>query len=247
VQRGALAKMTFNLRLGTALAIISLIALTGCGSPRHQILGTTYGWDADVMKVEVLLDAQIGKLRVRHVRKRNSLCTGGFIGGRAEHLEISGEIGPDSTAALERLLPKLEPCVLKDGSRSSSVVYLSSGGGLLRDGYRLGELFRKYQITTVITGGQVCASSCAIAFLGGLHRAMYHDAKLLFHAPFLKSGIAIDCTDRGQVADLKMYYQRVLGDQNGAFLLNRTMSYCDAASGWTLNADGAKLFGITTN
>ena len=229
------------------ISVSLLFVLTGCGSTHHKILGTTYGWDADAMKVEVLLDAQVGKLRVRHVRMKNSSCTGGFIGGRAEHLEISGEIGPDSTAALERLLPKLEPCILKDGRRASNFVYLSSGGGLLKDGYRLGELFRQYQIQTVVTGGQVCASSCAIAFLGGLHRSMSHDAKLLFHAPYLKTGIAIDCTDKGQVTDLKMYYQKVLGDQNGTFLLNRTMSYCDAADGWTLNADGAKLFGIATN
>ncbi len=229
------------------ISVFLLFVLTGCGSTRHNILGTTYGWDADVMKVKVLLDAQIGKLRVRHVRMRSSGCPGGFIGGRAEHLEISGEIGPDSTAALERLLPKLEPCILKDGRRASNLVYLSSGGGLLKDGYRLGELFRQYQIQTVVTGGQVCASSCAIAFLGGVNRHMYYDAKLLFHAPYLKTGIAIDCTDKGQVTDLKMYYQKVLGDQNGTFLLNRTMSYCDAADGWTLNADGAKLFGIATN
>ena len=93
----------------------------------------------------------------------------------------------------------------------------------------------------------MCASSCAIAFLGGKFRTMGFDAELLFHAPYISSGIAIDCYDYGQVDELKKYYQANLGYKDGEYLLDRTMSYCSNSSGWTLNADGAKLFGITTN
>jgi len=218
--------------------------MTGCTTPlRHQILGTTYGWDVEAMNVQVLIDAEVGKLRVRHVRMRSINCQDGI----SEHLEISGAIGPDSTAAIERLLPKLAKCKTKEGGWLSNAVFMSSGGGFLKDGYKMGELFKQYEVQTVVVGGQVCASSCAIAFLGGKFRNIYHDGKLLFHAPYINSGIAIDCSDRGQVADLRSYYLNVLGGQDGEFLLNRTMSYCTATDGWTLNADGAKLFGITTN
>ena len=62
---------------------------------------------------------------------------------------------------------------------------------------------------TQITGGGVCASSCAIAFLGGVYRGMSGDAKLMFHAPYTRTGVraafggvSIDCSDRGQVKDL---------------------------------------------
>lgn len=69
---------------------------------------------------------------------------------------------------------------------------------------------------------------------------------LIDHAPYLTNGVAIDCQDNGQVSGLKMYYQTKLGKKNGDFLFERTMNYCSVSSGWTLNADGAKLFGITT-
>ena len=223
-----------------------LLSLVGCASPapeRHQILGTTYGWEKEEAAIEVLLDAKINKLMVRHVKKVAPHCVGGF----AEHIEIAGEIGPDSTAALERLLPQVKQCeAVSGGSKYSPMAYLSSGGGHLKDGYALGELFREYEITTIVTGGQKCASSCAIAFLGGLYRHMAFDAELLFHAPYTTNGIAINCEDKGQVAGLKDYYQQNLGQSDGQFLHERTMSYCSAEDGWTLNKDGAKLLGITT-
>lgn len=217
-----------------------LFVLTGCASPGFSLLGTNTGWDAN-WRPKVLRDAQIGALRIRHT----SFAHNDHI-QRCEILEVVGEIGPDSTAVMERLLPKLNKCRKKDGSYEPNFVFLSSGGGLLKDGYRLGELFKQHQVVTVVPPGQICASSCAIAFLGGIQRRMMKGSTLLFHAPYTKSGIAIDCKDRGQVTDLKMYYQKVLGNQDGAFLLDRTMSYCDKANGWTLNADGAEIFGIVT-
>ena len=138
--------------------------LISCETKRHEILGTNYGWDAS--GIEVLLDAQIDKLRIRHVRNHNHLfCNSGY----SEHIEIEGIIGPDSTAAVERLLPKLHKCIYDEqGNWYSNMVYLSSGGGFLHDGYEMGKLFRKFQIGTVITGGQECSSSCAIAIPIGL-------------------------------------------------------------------------------
>ena len=223
--------------------VLILGMLFGCASPpkpHHTILGTTYGWDAE--GVQVLLDAQVGQLRIRHVRMANAIC----VSGHSDHMEIQGEIGPDSTAAVERLIPRLHKCTKSDGNWIVNTVYLNSGGGMMYDGYRMGNLFREHEIQTQITGGQQCASSCAIAFLGGKFRAMAYDAKLLFHAPYTTEGIAINCMDRGQVGRLKDYYIKMLGSRDGEYLFERTMSYCSSSSGWTLNADGAKLFNITT-
>ena len=233
---------TMVLKMVKLITLLILFFLSSCSEPRHEILGTNYGWSAK--DSQILLDAAIGKLRVRHVRRSVEFCVEGYH----EHLEIEGEIGPDSTAAIGRLLPKLKRCTdKKNGNNIVNSVYLSSGGGYLSDGYALGNLFKQYKVETVITGGQNCSSSCAIAFLGGRFRSMYYDAKLLFHAPYTSNGIAIDCSDTGQVAGLKKYYQNALGQKDGKFLLDRTMSYCSSSSGWTLNSDGAKLFGITTN
>lgn len=228
-----------------SMAMIMIFAmltslLASCATPQHTILGTTYGFDNTDNLIVVLLDAKIDELRIRHVRMPSKVCVSGY----RDHLEISGQIGPDSTAAVERLLPELAECKGLNGNSYSNTAYLSSGGGYLSDGYKLGELFTKWQIKTLITGGQTCASSCAIAFLGGKFRSMEYDARLLFHAPYIGSGIAIDCSDRGQVNALGNYYKSMLGAKNGEFLLGRTLSYCSQSSGWSLNADGAKLFGI---
>jgi hypothetical protein len=226
--------MVFRLTL-----LVCLSALVSC-APRHEILGTEYGFSGNT--TQILLDASIDKLRIRHVRRTEKKCVSGYH----EHLEIEGEIGPESTEVIARLLPKLATCKKSIGGRFANSVYLSSGGGYLSDGYKLGNLFKRYEIETIVTGSQICASSCAIAFLGGTHRTLQHDAQLLFHAPYTKRGIGIDCSDRGQVEDLRKYYVNTLGQKDGSFLLDRTLSYCSSSTGWSINADGAKLFGITT-
>jgi len=223
-----------------SVTLLFLIFFLGGCAGHHSILGTTRGWSKD--KVDILLDAQVGDLRIRHVRRKVEFCTDGSY----EHLELDGRIGPDSTAIVGKLLPKMSKCFDSEGTRIVNTVYLSSGGGYLADGYELGELFRKYSIQTVITGGQECASSCAVAFLGGKYRSMWQDAKILFHAPYKSGMLAIDCSSRSEMKSLENYYEKNLGSSNGGFLFDRTMSYCSSTSGWTLNADAAKLFGITT-
>jgi hypothetical protein len=49
-------------------------------------------------------------------------------------------------------------------------VYLNSPGGTLYEGMRLGRMFKDERIKTVVEGGEMCASACAIAFLGGRDR-----------------------------------------------------------------------------
>jgi hypothetical protein len=225
------------------LKLIPLVSifLTSCAA-NHQILGTTYGWDAD--KVQIIADIRVSDLRVRHVRLKNSDCANGFT----EHLELSGPIGPDSSEVLERLLLRLEKCNSKSsGKNIVNSIYLNSNGGYLKDGFKMGEIFRKYSVQTIITGRQSCASACSVAFLGGRFRSMYADGLLIFHSPYFDTGIGIDCADYGQVNQLKNYFTDKLGTQNGAYLHTRTMSFCSKSKGWTLNSDAAKLFGITTD
>ena len=219
-----------------------ILLLVACSSPQPsyvRILGSTHVFDG----AKILLDAKVGNLRIRHVKRPSEDCVEGVY----DHIELNGDIGPDSTLAVGQLLSKIVPCRSKNGGYFAPTVYLSSGGGLLADGFQLGHIFRRYNVGTAITGGQTCASACATAFLGGRHRAMYADAKLMFHAPYRTNGYFIDCTNTGQVDELRKYYAEMIGDKNGEYLLSRTMSYCSTSDGWELNADGAKLFGITTH
>ena len=116
----------------------------------------------------------------------------------------------------------------------------------------MGRAIRDYEADTEIDRNHLCASSCAIAFLGGVERIMSPESVIMFHAPYLPievdGAIKARCDSEGAVvSDLKNYYtertNKVVGDR----LFARTMSYCSADDGWVLKGlNSAKLFGIAT-
>ena len=222
------------------ILLLSFVFLAGCLGPRHNILGSDgYGYN---QKGEILSDIIVDGLHIRHVRLLNDTdCVSGF----SEHLELVGPIGPDSTTVLERMLPRLHECYDEQGTRIVNSVFMSSGGGYLSDGFKLGRLFREHSTATRVTSGQNCSSSCAIAFLGGDFRTLNGDATLMFHAPYISHNFFnIDCSNTGQVGELRRYYIEMLGQETGDILLERTMRYCSASNGWTVNADAAEVFGL---
>ena len=100
---------------------------------------------------------------------------------------VTGSIGPDSTFAVGKLIDEREPCTDANGEVISPIeVTLESGGGYLEDGYKLGKVFRDRAVTTIIQDNKMCASSCAVAFLGGKKRFVADKGSILFHAPYLK-------------------------------------------------------------
>lgn len=93
----------------------------------------------------------------------------------------SGEIDTGDKVKLESLLANLP-------IRKNTAIYMSSPGGNLYEGMRLGLFFRAKGIKTVIEGASDCASACAIAFLGGTDRtgkpwrSSSSNSRLGFHA-----------------------------------------------------------------
>ncbi len=51
--------------------------------------------------------------------------------------------------------------------KKNTAIYFDSPGGNLFEGMKLGRYFKKNKIKTVVQGGEMCASACALAFLGG--------------------------------------------------------------------------------
>jgi hypothetical protein len=72
----------------------------------------------------------------------------------------SGDVIDGDTERLTTFLATLPP-------RDRTAIYLASAGGSLFEGMRLGRFFKVAHIKTVVEGGQICASACALAFLGG--------------------------------------------------------------------------------
>jgi len=97
--------------------------------------------------------------------------------------------------------------------KKHTAVYFTSSGGNLYGGMLLGSYFRKNRIKTVIQADQICASACALAFLGGTdykgRRWMSTTTTSLlgFHAFRKAKGNALQNTDQTQkiVADILEY------------------------------------------
>ena len=177
----------------------------------------------------------------------NSEC----VSDDLEMLEVSGPIGPDSTAVVSRIIDRLKPCYDARGNKVPNIVALSSGGGLLSDGLMLGEMIRSRGLDTTVFAGTYCASSCTIAFMGGKKRTMATQATLMFHSPYTvereASKVVLDCSDSEIAEFLKNYYSFMLGKNDGQFVFERTMAYCGETEGWFLNRDAASIFGIVNH
>ncbi|MDN2480487.1 hypothetical protein [Vibrio agarivorans] len=228
------------------LLLLSSIFIAGCSSkpsqPFHTILGAdNWGYPGDV--TTITSDIHVDGLHVRVVKTENSQCVNGF----SSHIELSGPIGPDSAFVVDKLLDELEHCVDKDtGTTYSRNIFLNSPGGYLLYGFNMGVVFRDQQMTTIVSKGQQCASSCAIAFLGGKFRNMHNEGELLFHAPYYrKNSREMICQSREESSTLRNYYDSMLDSEDSRRLFDRTMSQCSTTEGWTVNSDAAGLYGIT--
>ncbi|GLR65060.1 hypothetical protein [Marinospirillum insulare] len=199
---------------------------------RHEILGSSVGYSRD--KVNVIRDIKAGGLRVRQSRMDG-----------CDFIEVDGVIDSDAVDILTALIPKIKTCKSKTGNNVSTNIFLNSFGGYVSDGMRLGKLLRDNHFTTLVVQDQLCASSCAIAFLGGYYRKM-DGGRLLLHAPYIKNLQGYICSGPVEMNKLKKYYEAMLSSSASKIAFERTARYCDPNGGWIVNATAAELFGITT-
>lgn len=98
------------------------------------------------------------------------------VAAEGHAVTVSGRIGWEEYEKLSAILATKE---------ISKVVFKSSGGGSLSWGLRIGKMIAEKKLTTVAEG--ICASACAIAFMGGAVREFSSeqpDSALMFHPGF---------------------------------------------------------------
>jgi len=174
--------------------------------------------------------------------------------GNKHNIKIHGYISKDSSFAVEKILEELQPCRDQSGRIVRPIlVTMNSSGGELIHGYKLGYILRKHRAFTYIGHDNVCASSCAVAFLGGERRIIEKGGVILFHSPYtiLQTGerkkISCDVDDK-TLLDLLGYYKTITDAEIGLRLFDRTLQYCSTEDGWVVKGgDAAYLFGITTD
>lgn len=110
-------------------------------------------------------------------------------------IHLTGQIAPGDAQTVRRIVDQ-HRTVPSSFAGPQTIIHLSSPGGSFSEGIQLARLFREKAIQTHVPSDSVCASACAIAFLGGaivgeeentfVSRSIAPKAKLGFHAPYLE-------------------------------------------------------------
>ncbi|SKA30802.1 hypothetical protein SAMN02745126_05027 [Enhydrobacter aerosaccus] len=82
-------------------------------------------------------------------------------------LRITGPFEAGDADNLRRTLTGLKASTVVTPGRPLTTASLSSSGGDLVEGFKVGYLFREFDVATVVRKGDSCLSACALAFLGG--------------------------------------------------------------------------------
>ena len=122
---------------------------------------------------------------IDRLKIETNVRTAGCETGSKMQMSLTGMIGPDSSFAMDKLLRQLSPCRDEGGNLVGKIeLNLNSGGGLLKDGYKLGNTLKQFNVRATIKNDSICASSCAVAFLGAADRVLEDSGKIMFHAPY---------------------------------------------------------------
>lgn len=126
---------------------------------------------------------------------------------------------------------------------NEAVVVLHSDGGSALAGVVIGQAIRQKGFSTYVPNDSLCASACALAWLGGAPRLMSKSARIGFHAAYSISNSG-QKSESGQANAIIGAYLNSLG------LPLRAVSYIASASPdqmkW-LNATDAQKYGIEAN
>jgi len=90
-------------------------------------------------------------------------------------IRMTGLIEEGDANSLRNMLVGLRRRASRTPSGPLAILELSSLGGDLLEGMKLGYLFREFDVATVVRAGDLCLSSCALAFLGGTSRHVAAD------------------------------------------------------------------------
>lgn len=120
--------------------------------------------------------------------------------GLAAMIRLQGPFRQGDADTMRQILTRLKGQSKVSPDAPMAMVELSSLGGDLNEGLRIGYLFRDYNVATVVRKKDICLSACALAFLGGTsthgpsERSPSHSleigAKLGFHAFYLNPNSA---------------------------------------------------------
>lgn len=148
---------------------------------------------------------------------------------KKNEISISGEFNENDDAKLRS--------VLEAKNQQYKSISLSSPGGNLMAGLRIGELIRKYQLSTNVPSNSICASACGFAWLGGVKRAVEEKGNVGFHASYvIRDGVK---TETGPGNALIGAYMNRLGYSDLAIIFATRAAPTQMS--WLTTEDGKRL------
>ncbi|UYN96580.1 MAG: hypothetical protein KIT25_06505 [Enhydrobacter sp.] len=131
---------------------------------------------------------------------------------RSATIRMTGVIGAADSSKLRTILVRLTQRTREaDALLPMATAELSSIGGDVVEGMRIGALLREFAVATVVKRGDQCLSACALAFLGGSEpdgeggrrtsRALEPGADLAFHNIGLNAQALSSRTPEGAVVE----------------------------------------------
>ncbi len=85
----------------------------------------------------------------------------------AHTLRITGRFEQGDGEKLRAMLAGLKAKTARTPGQPLATAELSSSGGDLFEGLKVGYLFREFEVATLVRKSDICLSACAMAFLGG--------------------------------------------------------------------------------
>lgn len=92
------------------------------------------------------------------------------------YLRLTGEIEEGDSERLRAILTRLRRDSPPTPGRPLATIELSSSGGDVYEGLNIGYLLREFDVASLVRKGDLCLSSCALAFLGGTASHLPHNS-----------------------------------------------------------------------
>ena len=235
---GRIGKRLYRSLLAAVWLLIGLGCAVEVPVPKHPIMGSDFGFPN--YKLTLQTETERAAFHVKLFTLKFDECASGNI----DYVEFDGAVNKDAVEAFQTILLEAQGCKTRKGRTLYPFVYLNSSSGDLREGYALGDLFRKYNIETLVTQGQICKGACAMAFLGGKLRKIQNTGLVIFASNKTK-GIGIDCERASEQVLVRAYLQKMLDTSVADRLYFNLLNYCAQPEGWALGADVSSVWGVT--
>ena len=254
--------------------LLFLLFLLVAGSNSEAVIVDKCGYQVGSYCLEGQYQVVAKSGNVRTVRRTDQAACRSYEPSPI-HLEFTGEVTGSAVnhvaQALENVLATEPACSragtttrIGKGIRRQIRVFLESPGGFMHAGIAIGRLFRQYRVQTIVVNNALCASSCAIAFLGGSKRSVQRGGIVMFHAPYLlvdqlpdelkrihgrinrKDNIA--CSSYYADGELGSYFTEMMGrGYKAKLLLKNQQKYCGKNDGYYLNYLTALNLGVANS